>query len=327
MPDGRLAMSRRVPAGDRGVRAHRRARRLGAAPCDRERRDLASGVVARGPGRDQCLSPSAGLPELRGSRATAVARVRLPPSCIELELTESVLQTGEATIESLRLLRSLGIAIALDDFGTGYSSLASLERLPLSRIKLDRTLIAGIDTNPRSAAIAMALILSVRGSRIEVTAEGVERATQFSCLAANPALYLQGFLHFTRRGGGRRAANRPYHASDHARFAPVHSGFPVQIRCGRRRAREQRGFTQSGGSSDKISTMGGMSVGRNGRLRGRAPCRYRDRRGPTPEQEKQSGRRAPARRGGRRKPEPSSSPASVPRARPTRWAGCAPSIP
>jgi diguanylate cyclase (GGDEF)-like protein len=118
----------------------------------------------------------------------------LPPRCIELELTESVLQTGAATIESLRLLRSLDIAIALDDFGTGYSSFASLEQLPLSRIKLDRALIAGIDTNPRSAAIAMALILLCEDLGIEVTAEGVERSTQFACLAANPALFVQGFL-------------------------------------------------------------------------------------------------------------------------------------
>ena len=118
----------------------------------------------------------------------------LPARCIELELTESVLQTGTATIESLRLLRSLDIAIALDDFGTGYSSFASLEQLPLSRIKLDRALIAGIDSNPRSAAIAMALMLLCEDLGIEVTAEGVERSTQFSCLAANPALYVQGFL-------------------------------------------------------------------------------------------------------------------------------------
>jgi diguanylate cyclase (GGDEF)-like protein len=118
----------------------------------------------------------------------------LPARCIELELTESVLQTGTATIESLRQLRSLDIAIALDDFGTGYSSFASLEQLPLSRIKLDRALIAGIDTQPRSAAIAMALILLCEDLAIEVTAEGVERNTQFSCLAANPALYLQGYL-------------------------------------------------------------------------------------------------------------------------------------
>jgi diguanylate cyclase (GGDEF)-like protein len=119
---------------------------------------------------------------------------RLPAHCIELELTESVLQTGAATIDSLRLLRSLGVAIALDDFGTGYSSFASLEQLPLSRIKLDRTLIAGIDTNARAAAIALALIQLCDDLQIEVTAEGVERESQFSCLAAHRELYLQGYL-------------------------------------------------------------------------------------------------------------------------------------
>jgi diguanylate cyclase (GGDEF)-like protein len=119
---------------------------------------------------------------------------RLPPHCIELELTESVLQTGAATIDSLRLLRSLGVAIALDDFGTGYSSFASLEQLPLSRIKLDRTLIAGIDTNARSAAIALALIQLCDDLHIEVTAEGVERESQFGCLAVYRELYLQGYL-------------------------------------------------------------------------------------------------------------------------------------
>jgi EAL domain-containing protein (putative c-di-GMP-specific phosphodiesterase class I) len=118
----------------------------------------------------------------------------LPATCIELELTESVLQTGNSTIDSLRLLRSLGIAIALDDFGTGYSSLASLEKLPLSRIKLDRSLIAGIDSNPRSRAIAFTLMRLCDELDIEVTAEGVERQSQFARLAGRRAMYLQGYL-------------------------------------------------------------------------------------------------------------------------------------
>jgi len=119
---------------------------------------------------------------------------RLPARCIELELTESVLQTGPATIESLRHLRSHDIAIALDDFGTGYSSLASLENLPLSRIKLDRSLIAGIDRNPRSAAIAASLIGLCKGLGLEVTAEGVERPEQFAALAHHRSIHLQGYL-------------------------------------------------------------------------------------------------------------------------------------
>ena len=118
----------------------------------------------------------------------------LPARCIELELTESVLQTGPNTIESLRRLRAHDIPIALDDFGTGYSSLASLENLPLTRIKLDRSLIASIDTNARSAAIATALIGLCNGLGLEITAEGIERPEQFAVLAQHGALHLQGYL-------------------------------------------------------------------------------------------------------------------------------------
>jgi len=91
-------------------------------------------------------------------------------------------------------LRDIGVAIALDDFGTGYSSLASVENLPLTRIKLDRSLIAGIDTNPRSAAIARAIIGMCQGLGLEITAEGVERPEQFALLLGQPGMYLQGYL-------------------------------------------------------------------------------------------------------------------------------------
>jgi len=119
---------------------------------------------------------------------------QLPPRCIEIELTETVLQTGAATIQTLRALRSQGIAIALDDFGTGYSSLASLEKLPLSRIKLDRSLIAAIDTSVRAVAIAGAIINMCQGFGLEVTAEGVERTQQLEMLLRYRAVTLQGFL-------------------------------------------------------------------------------------------------------------------------------------
>jgi diguanylate cyclase (GGDEF)-like protein len=119
---------------------------------------------------------------------------RLPARCIEIELTETVLQTGPATIDTLKCLRAHGVAIALDDFGTGYSSLASLEQLPLSRIKLDRSLIAGIDTSSRSAAIARAIIGLCHGLGLEVTAEGVERPEQFALLLGHRSMYLQGYL-------------------------------------------------------------------------------------------------------------------------------------
>jgi len=119
---------------------------------------------------------------------------KLPTHCIEIELTESVLQTGAATVDALRALRAQGVAIALDDFGTGYSSLASVEQLPLTRIKLDQSLIAGVDTSARSAAIARAIIGMCQGLGLEITAEGVERPEQFALLANYSGMYLQGYL-------------------------------------------------------------------------------------------------------------------------------------
>jgi EAL domain-containing protein (putative c-di-GMP-specific phosphodiesterase class I) len=119
---------------------------------------------------------------------------QLPPHCIEIELTENVLQTGEATIEVLRCLRASGLAIALDDFGTGYSSLASLEQLPLTRVKLDRALIASIHTSARSAAIARAIIGLCHSLGLEVTAEGIECTEQLQLLLDQSPLYLQGYL-------------------------------------------------------------------------------------------------------------------------------------
>ena len=118
----------------------------------------------------------------------------LPARCLELELTESVLQTGAHTIKTLDQLRAIGVSVALDDFGTGYSSLASLQRLPLTRVKLDRSLIAGIDDNARSASIARATIALCRGLGLEVTAEGVERVEQLAMLMAHRSLSLQGYL-------------------------------------------------------------------------------------------------------------------------------------
>ena len=119
---------------------------------------------------------------------------QLPARCVELELTESVLQTGPATIKTLHQLRGMGVAIALDDFGTGYSSLASLQQLPLTRVKLDRSLIASMDGSVRSASIARATIGLCRDLGLEVTAEGVERLEQFAMLLPNRTITLQGYL-------------------------------------------------------------------------------------------------------------------------------------
>ena len=121
-------------------------------------------------------------------------KFELPARCIEIELTETVLQNGLATIDTLHRLHAAEIAIALDDFGSGYSSLASLERLPFTRIKLDRSLIDGIDNSNRSAAIARAIIRLCHDLKVEVTAEGVERSKQLEILMRHRPIYLQGYL-------------------------------------------------------------------------------------------------------------------------------------
>jgi diguanylate cyclase (GGDEF)-like protein len=118
----------------------------------------------------------------------------LPARCLELELTESVLQTGATTLKALSQLRAIGVAIALDDFGTGYSSMSSLEQLPLTRIKLDRSLIARMDSNRRSESIANATIGLCGELGLSVTAEGVERLAQFTMLLGFPGMSLQGYL-------------------------------------------------------------------------------------------------------------------------------------
>jgi diguanylate cyclase (GGDEF)-like protein len=118
----------------------------------------------------------------------------LPASALQLEITETVFQTGPATIESLRRLRKLGVAIALDDFGIGYSSLTSLEQLPITHVKLDRLLVAGVDTNARSAAIVRSVVALCHGLGLQVVAEGVERSTQLEFLAHCGPIGVQGFL-------------------------------------------------------------------------------------------------------------------------------------
>jgi diguanylate cyclase (GGDEF)-like protein len=123
-----------------------------------------------------------------------LARHGLPPEAIELELTETMLQTGAVTVEVLQGLRLLNVDTALDDFGTGYSSLTSIEQLPLSRVKLDRSVIAALDSSPRSAAIAHSIIRLCRNLGLQVTIEGVERPAQLDFLAACGEVSVQGFL-------------------------------------------------------------------------------------------------------------------------------------
>jgi diguanylate cyclase (GGDEF)-like protein len=126
--------------------------------------------------------------------ARALEVTGLPASALELELTETVFQTGPSTVDSLRRLREMGVAIALDDFGIGYSSLTSLEQLPITRVKLDRMLVEGVDSNPRSAAIVRSIVALCHGLGLQVVAEGVERPAQLEFLSHCGPIGVQGYL-------------------------------------------------------------------------------------------------------------------------------------
>jgi diguanylate cyclase (GGDEF)-like protein len=148
---------------------------------------------------DGCVAINVSAHQLLGGNfverlQTLLTQYELPPSYLEIELTENVLQTGAATIAALKRLRELGVAIALDDFGTGYSSLTSLERLPLSRVKIDRSLVAAIDQGARAPAIVRAIIGLCYSLGLQVTAEGVERLTQLGLLLVDRGVQVQGFL-------------------------------------------------------------------------------------------------------------------------------------
>ncbi|MCK6407892.1 MAG: EAL domain-containing protein [Thauera sp.] len=125
----------------------------------------------------------------------ALAASALPAHRLELEITERALMADDAaTHATLAALRTLGISIALDDFGTGYSSLSYLKRLPLGKVKIDRSFVSGLPDDADNLAIVRAILALARTLGFSITAEGVETAAQATLLGSLEADSLQGFL-------------------------------------------------------------------------------------------------------------------------------------
>jgi EAL domain-containing protein (putative c-di-GMP-specific phosphodiesterase class I) len=124
----------------------------------------------------------------------ALAVSGLPPCCLELELTESmVMEHPGESIELLREFHALGISLAIDDFGTGYSSLNYLRKFPIHRLKIDRSFVGDID-DPDDARIVATIVNLAHGLDLEVVAEGIETGDQLEFLRRRDCALGQGYL-------------------------------------------------------------------------------------------------------------------------------------
>lgn len=124
-----------------------------------------------------------------------VARHALPKGALELEITESMLIGSEPEVLArLEALRATGAKLSLDDFGTGYSSLSQLKRLPIEKLKIDRSFVDGIEKDGSNMALVEAIVQIGRNLGLTIVAEGVENQEQADILCSVGANELQGYL-------------------------------------------------------------------------------------------------------------------------------------
>ena len=139
------------------------------------------------------------------SVAEILRQQEVPDGVLTLEITESVIMEHPAeAIELLRTLKNLGVGIAIDDFGTGYSSLSYLKLFPLDSLKIDRSFVSDIESDPNDAAIVAAAVSLAHNLGLHVVAEGVETGQQLARLRDLGCDQLQGF-HFSRPLPAREA--------------------------------------------------------------------------------------------------------------------------
>jgi diguanylate cyclase (GGDEF)-like protein/PAS domain S-box-containing protein len=134
-------------------------------------------------------------PNLAAVVTEALSRVGVPPTALEVELTESLLmRPTEVTHRTITALDDLGVRFGLDDFGTGFSSLSYLQRYPFDTLKVDRTFIRDLPGDAHDAALTCAILAMGQSLKLEVIAEGVETEAQREFLLAHGCVTMQGFL-------------------------------------------------------------------------------------------------------------------------------------
>lgn len=125
-----------------------------------------------------------------------LSQYRLPPRCIELEVTEGfVMDKSERSINQLLAIRELGVSLAIDDFGTGYSSLSYLKDLPMDKLKIDQSFTRGVPDDADDMAITKTILALGQGLNLRVIAEGVETQEQAEFLLASGCEFAQGYYY------------------------------------------------------------------------------------------------------------------------------------
>ncbi len=149
------------------------------------------------PGR---VSVNLSLKQLRQVNFTQRVRsilrsYEVSPTSLELEITETTLmEDPERTIKSLNQLYALGLHLAIDDFGTGYSSLSALQQFPINTLKIDKSFVRDVASNPDDATIVSTIVQMGRNLNMDVVAEGVETEDQLNLLQKLGCTYAQGLL-------------------------------------------------------------------------------------------------------------------------------------
>lgn len=134
-------------------------------------------------------------PELVATIGRILRETGLSPDCLDIEITESMaMRNIEHTVKQLNELNAMGVRISVDDFGTGYSSLSYLKRLPIQRLKIDRSFIKDITTAPDDRAIVQAVTAMAHAMNMTVVAEGVETEEQLRFLHETQCDEAQGYL-------------------------------------------------------------------------------------------------------------------------------------
>ncbi|WP_083270689.1 sensor domain-containing protein [Bacillus marinisedimentorum] len=127
--------------------------------------------------------------------AASLQKYNLPPSCLEIEITEGAMRNTAETISILQQLKELGVGIAIDDFGKGYSSLGHLKRFPIDVLKIDQSFIHDILQEQKDAAITETIIHMSKSLGLSVIAEGVEQEGQKDMLLQLGCTRVQGYLY------------------------------------------------------------------------------------------------------------------------------------